>query len=192
MNKIITSDPEAVWARIVRVLHEEVGELKPRLVVFKLLSGILPSYTFGRLRAALLRLSRFSIGKGTIICGPVSLYGRGNIYDRLTIGCEVFVNVGCFFDLNDRITLGDKVALGHQVLLLTASHEIGGAWQRSGPLRTAPVKIEEGAWIGSRATILPGVTVGAGSVVAAGAVVTKDVPPGTLVGGVPAQVRRTL
>jgi maltose O-acetyltransferase len=82
--------------------------------------------------------------------------------------------------------------LGHEVMLMTSSHEIGSDEHRAGPLYTAPITIKDGVWIGSRSVVLPGVTVGAGSVVAAGAIVTKDVPPHTLVGGVPARIIREI
>jgi maltose O-acetyltransferase len=77
-------------------------------------------------------------------------------------------------------------------MLLTSSHHIGNQIHRAGPLTTAPVIIENGTWIGARSVVLPGVTVGAGSVVASGAIVTRNVPPNTLVGGVPARVLRTI
>jgi maltose O-acetyltransferase len=75
---------------------------------------------------------------------------------------------------------------------LTVDHEIGPSENRCGEVLVAPVIIGDGAWLASRVTILPGVTVGNGSIVAAGAVVTHDVPPNTLVAGVPARVVRDL
>jgi acetyltransferase-like isoleucine patch superfamily enzyme len=76
--------------------------------------------------------------------------------------------------------------------VLTTTHDIGPHEQRCHGSRSEPVTIGDGAWIGTRALILPGVHVGAGCVVAAGAVVTDSVPPDSLVGGVPAKVLRTL
>ena len=84
------------------------------------------------------------------------------------------------------------MALGHGVLILTSSHEFGDQWRRGGEHITAPVTIERGAWIGARGVLLPGVTIGHGAVVGAGAVVTTDVPPNTLVAGVPARTVRSL
>ena len=78
------------------------------------------------------------------------------------------------------------------VIIITDDHEIGPPWHRCGDRVARPVVIEDGVWIGARVTLLPGVTIGRGSVVAAGAVVNKDVPPNTLVGGVPARILRTL
>jgi acetyltransferase-like isoleucine patch superfamily enzyme len=77
-------------------------------------------------------------------------------------------------------------------MILTSSHELGPTMQRAGPLFRRPVRIGQGAWVGARSVVLPGVSIGDGAVVAAGSMVTKDVPPNVLVGGVPASVRRSL
>ncbi len=181
------------WAaKLTRVLGEELVGLKPRLLFANLLVGLLPDYSFARVRTAILRRVGLRIGHGTSIFGKVALHGRGKIYGRLQIGRHCVVNVGCFFDLNDTITIGDRVAIGHEALLLTASHAIGDGAQRSGEITTAPIVIEDGVWLGARVTVLPGIRIGAGSIVAAGAVVTRDVPPNSLVGGVPAEIRRQL
>ena len=65
---------------------------------------------------------------------------------------------------------------------------MGSAQRRAGELTTLPVTIDDGAWIGARSTILPGITIGAGAIISAGAVVNKDVPPNTVVAGSPARV----
>ena len=71
--------------------------------------------------------------------------------------------------------------------MITTNHDPGLGWRRCGALSKAPIVVEDGSWIGACATILPGITIGRGSVVAAGAVVTTDVDPHTMVGGVPAK-----
>ena len=83
-----------------------------------------------------------------------------------------------------KITIGTKVAISREAFICTASHDIT---KPERPLFTAPITICDGVWIGARAIILPGVTIGEGAVVAAGAVVTKDVDPFTVVGGNPAK-----
>jgi maltose O-acetyltransferase len=118
--------------------------------------------------------------------------GMGNIYQRLTIGENCWFNIGCHFELGGAVQIENHVSLGHEVLLLTSSHEISLSNHRAGPLFTKPIHIKDGAWIGSRTTILPGVTIGAGAIVGAGSVVTKDVLPNTMVAGVPAKIIRTL
>ena len=84
----------------------------------------------------------------------------------------------------DKIIIGTKVAISRESFICTASHDIT---KPNRPLVTAPITICDGVWIGARAIILPGVTIGEGSVVAAGAVVTKNVDPFTVVGGNPAK-----
>ena len=118
--------------------------------------------------------------------------GPGRIQRRLTIGPNCWINVGCRFDLSDDISIGPGVALGHDVLILTSTHRLGDHHRRAAELTVGPVTIDEGAWIGARAVILPGRTIGAGAVVAAGAVVTQDVPPDVMVGGVPARELKPL
>jgi acetyltransferase-like isoleucine patch superfamily enzyme len=84
------------------------------------------------------------------------------------------------------------VSSGHHVVLVTAEHEVGPAARRAGDKRPRPITIEDGCWIGARTTILPGVRIGASSVVAAGSLVAADVPPCKVVGGVPARVLKSL
>ena len=105
---------------------------------------------------------------------------------NITIGRDVFINSGCHFQDQGGIEIGDGALIGHNVVLATIDHDLDPAMNRKN--HYAPIKIGAHVWIGSNATILSGVSVGAWSVVAAGAVVTKDVPPMTVVGGVPAKV----
>ena len=146
----------------------------------------------GRVRTAILKLIGFKIGHGTIMAGTPTITGNNDLYRNLTIGRGCWFNVGCFFDLGAKVDIGDDVSFGHDVIILTHSHDIGSSQRRASQLYCKPVTINNGAWLGSRCTILPGVTIGSGAVIAAGAVVHKDVPPNTLVGGVPARVIRTL
>lgn len=88
--------------------------------------------------------------------------------------------------------IGDNVNIGHDCLILSVDHEIGTRWRRAGFSTNLSVEIGDGAWIASRVTLLPGIKVGSGAVVAAGAVVASDVPQNTLVGGIPAKVLRKL
>ena len=108
------------------------------------------------------------------------------------IGDDVFINAGCCFDLSASIVIEDRAQLAYQVTLITGAHDIGPHECRAGATAPQPISIGEGAWIGAECTVLPGVTIGAGAVVAAGSVVTKDVAPDTLVGGVPAKPLRGL
>jgi acetyltransferase-like isoleucine patch superfamily enzyme len=105
---------------------------------------------------------------------------------NITIGKDVFINSGCHFQDQGGIVIGDGCLIGHNVVLATINHALKPSENRKN--QYAPIKIGKHVWIGSNATILAGVTIGDWSVVAAGAVVTKDVPPMTVVGGVPAKV----
>ena len=102
---------------------------------------------------------------------------------NITVGETVFVNQYCMFLGHGAITIGDRVMVGPRVTILTAGHPVEPE-RRRGAITSAPVTIGDDVWIGAAATIVPGVTIGRHSVVAAGAVVTRDVPPRTLVGGI--------
>jgi maltose O-acetyltransferase len=169
------------------VVRSEVAGLRPRLMLAQLALALLPIHVGGRLRALILRLIGFQIQRSTMLADMPTLTGDGNIYKKLVIGSRCWINIGCLFNLGGEIRIGNDVSIGHDVLILTVSHEIGSAQHRASRLIVKPISIGSGAWIGSRSTLLPGVTIGAGAVVAAGSVVYHDVAPNTLVGGVPAR-----
>jgi acetyltransferase-like isoleucine patch superfamily enzyme len=108
---------------------------------------------------------------------------------NLRIGRRVFINHGCTLNDIGGITIGDEVLIGPRVSLITSGHPIDPAVRRR-QIVAAPITVERGVWLCAGATVLHGVTVGEDSVVAAGAVVTRDVPAGVVVGGVPARVLR--
>lgn len=101
------------------------------------------------------------------------------------IGKNVFINSGCRFQDQGGIIIGDDSLIGHNVVIATINHDFHP--EKRGTMYLKPVELKARTWIGSNATILPGVTIGENSVVAAGAVVTKDVPSNTIVGGNPAK-----
>lgn len=105
---------------------------------------------------------------------------------NITIGNNVFINSGCRFQDQGGITIGDRALIGHNVVLATLNHDIRPS--RRASMLPAPIIIEENVWSGANATILPGITIGKNAVIAAGAVVTKDVPENAIVGGIPAIV----
>ncbi len=109
----------------------------------------------------------------------------------ISIGRNVFVNQNCtFYDLGG-LDIADDVMIGPNVSIITSGHPIEPSKRHSGVI-AKPIVIERNVWIAAGATIIGGVTVGENSVVAAGSVVTKDVPPNTLVGGNPARVIRSI
>lgn len=110
----------------------------------------------------------------------------------LAIGWRSFVNYRCFFDTSAPIIIGMDVNIGMGCYFVTSTHQIGPSGRRGGAAATAPITVNDGAWLGACVLVLPGVTIGRGSVVAAGSVVTRDVPDDALVAGVPARQIRQL
>lgn len=109
----------------------------------------------------------------------------------IRVGRNVFINQNCtFYDLGG-LDIGDDVMIGPNVSLITSGHPIAPSQRRNGVI-AKPIVIGKNVWIAADATIIGGVTVGENSVVAAGSVVTRDVPPNTLVGGNPARVIRSI
>jgi acetyltransferase-like isoleucine patch superfamily enzyme len=109
-------------------------------------------------------------------------------WGRMRIGDRVFVNNGTVIIAVEEIVIGDDVAFAHEVLLIDSdSHGVEGQ-----PHKQAPIRIGDGCWLGARSIVLPGVTLGKRVLVAAGAVVTRDVPDDCLVAGNPARVVRQL
>ncbi len=112
-------------------------------------------------------------------CGKNIHFGKNN-----------FVNSGCCFQDQGGIYFGDNVLVGHQVVFATLNHM--EAPEKRGSMIPKAIHIGNNVWIGSHATILGGVTIGENCIIAAGAVVTKDVPANTVVAGVPAKVLREI
>ena len=105
---------------------------------------------------------------------------------NITIGKNVFINSGCCFQDQGGITIGDGAFIGHNVVIATLNHDFDPK-ERS-TTHPSKVIIGKNVWIGANATVVPGVTIGDNSIIAAGAVVTKDVPPNIIAGGIPAKV----
>jgi acetyltransferase-like isoleucine patch superfamily enzyme len=111
--------------------------------------------------------------------------------ESIRVGRNVFINQNCtMYDLGG-IDIADDVMIGPNVSIITSGHPLEPS-QRRAFVIARPIVIERSVWIAAGATIIGGVTVGENSVVAAGSVVTRDVPPGTLVGGNPARVIRSI
>lgn len=113
--------------------------------------------------------------------------------DRIRFANSVGINRDCFINAGGGVTFDEWVLVGPGVTIYSQTHDLSGdpdvPLALKGDVRM-PVHLCRGAWLGANSTVLPGVTVGANAVVAAGAVVTKDVPPNAVVGGVPATVIR--
>ena len=108
------------------------------------------------------------------------------------MGSGSYCNSECFFDMNDDIVIGRNVSIGMRCIFITTSHEIGSPNKRAGKTKSAPIKVEDGCWIGADTAILSGVTIGAGAVVGAGSLITHDLEPNGLYYGRPAKLVRRL
>jgi len=142
--------------------------------------------TVEQVREQLSNIIGATIDKSTTLFAPFHTnFGR-----FISIGKHVFINHACSFLDMGGITLEDHVLLGPKVNLITENHPLDPVNRRG--MICKPIVIKRNAWIGAGATILPGVTVGENAVVAAGAVVSKDVPANTVVGGIPAKILKTI
>lgn len=140
-------------------------------------AGFVPSHCFRRL---IYRLGGIRIGKGSTLHMGIRFYNPHGI----RIGKDSIVGEGTVLDGRDILTIGDHVDIASEVMIYNFEHDINDL---SFKAVSAPVQIGDYVFIGPRAIILPGVKVGRGAVVAAGAVVTKDVADFKVVGGVPAK-----
>jgi maltose O-acetyltransferase len=107
---------------------------------------------------------------------------------NLTIGQGTTINIDCFFDCLGKVTLGRNVMVGMAAMIVTSHHPIAPDGRPQRQSVGLDVVIGDGAWLGARSTILPGVTVGEGAVISAGAVVTRDCKPFAIYAGVPARL----
>ena len=138
---------------------------------------------------------RLFLGTGTVVDGGVLLHCGGMSWAP---GGEIRMGENCYVGPNavlfgaGEIHMGDHVLVSPGVVIASHQHSFGERDRPMAqqPIRFAPVVIEDDVWIGANATVLPGVRIGEGAVVGAGAVVTGDVPPGAVVMGIPARVVR--
>lgn len=107
--------------------------------------------------------------------------------EHVSIGDDVFVNGGCWFEGHGRIVIGRGSLLGPEVMIITSVHAFGSGGEVAREASYRDVTVGDGCWLGARAILLPGVSIGAGTVIAAGATVTKDCEPGAVYAGVPAR-----
>ena len=177
---------------LARLFRDDVANLQPSKVCAEAATALLPHFGFNYLRTLVWRAAGLRTGERVRIMGPLHLTGRARWQDNLTLGSGVFLSCPLQIDLEAPVHIGDRVHIGQHVMLLTVDHEIGPSEQRCAATRALPIRIGDGAWLGSGSIVLPGVSIGKGAVVAAGAVVTRDVPDDTLVAGIPARIVRHL
>jgi maltose O-acetyltransferase len=122
---------------------------------------------------------------GTVRCELTAHEGG-----RLEIGDQVFVNYGTSISAHTLVTIGDGCLIGQYTIIMDCDyHSLDGSDDHG---ESKPIVIEAGVWLGARTIVLKGVRIGRGSVIAAGSVVTRDIPPGVVAAGAPARVIRQL
>ena len=107
-------------------------------------------------------------------------------------GKNIFVNINNYFMDGATIKIGDNVFIGPSCGFYTANHPLDYTNRNQGLEKALPIKVGDNCWFGANVSVMPGVTIGAGCVIAAGAVVTKDMPANSLIAGVPAKVIKTI
>ncbi|HEY0467801.1 MAG TPA: hypothetical protein VGC79_26555 [Polyangiaceae bacterium] len=183
--------PSVSWPHLKRIAFEEVEALLSRRVLAQF-AEVFPTQSFSRTRTALLRRAGVQIGGSSLIQGPMRITGAGNPCESISIGSFTLISGTLHVDVGAPVQIGSRVRIGHDVSLLTVDHRVGPEEMRSGDRKFGSIEIGDGAWLASRVVVLPGVRIGAGAIVAAASVVTRDVPRNTLVVGAPARVVRNL
>lgn len=162
--------------------HSKISKAKRLLweIVWTCFAKPTPRWALNGWRCFLLRLFGAKVGKN------VRVYGGMRTWEpwKLTIGDNCWIDNDVYLYAVDRLSIGSNVVISEGAYICTASHDVKS---ETFELETKPIVINDQSWIASRAIVLPGVTIGEGAVVAAGAVVTKDVEPWTIVGGNPAR-----
>ena len=178
--------------RTVTEIRESLAKTDIRRLAWHA-TGVLPEFTFSRIRARLLAMAGCDVRRGVGVLGQVHLSGPQHSAKNLRIGSGSVIGPHASFCLDAPITLGENVSIGPRAMLYTATHLIGGPSRRMQfNTEARPIVVEDGAWIALGALILPGVRIGHGAIVGAGAVVSEDVPPNVLVTGNPAKVTQEL
>ncbi|MFT4045517.1 MAG: sugar O-acetyltransferase [Solimonas sp.] len=179
--------------RGIRIIHRRTPESAAKQAKVKramAITAVLNRLTFDdadEIRALFSQLIGRRVDDSFLLIPPFHTAGG----DEIRVGRNVFVNQNCtFYDMGG-LDIGDDVMIGPNVSLITEGHPVEPS-QRRAAITAKPIVIERNVWIATGAIIIGGVTVGENSVVAAGAVVTRDVPANTLVGGNPARVIRAI
>jgi acetyltransferase-like isoleucine patch superfamily enzyme len=176
-----------------RIIHRRTPESAAMLANIKRAMAItarLNRLTFNdpnEVRALFSQLIGKEVDESFLLIPP--FYTAGG--DEIRVGRNVFVNQNCTFHDLGGLDIADDVMIGPNVSLITPGHPLEPSQRRAATIGK-PIAIEKGVWIAAGAIVIGGVTIGENSVVAAGSVVTKDVPANTLVGGNPARVIRSI
>ncbi|HKB68176.1 MAG TPA: acyltransferase [Pyrinomonadaceae bacterium] len=174
-----------LWARLFAAIYGGEGINIPLM--------FMPTQSI----APVLRTFGARIGADVRFRSPLVIHNscaeRGRYYENLRVGDHCYLGRELFLDLQDKIFIEDEVTISHRVMILTHTDSGASPLKYSSlPASQSPVTIRRGAYIGANVTILEGVEIGEASIVGAGAVVTRSVPPATVVAGVPARVIKNL
>jgi maltose O-acetyltransferase len=159
-----------LWVHLVMLLTSWLPDIRPCL----------------KLRGLLVRPALKRCGRNFQLAQRVTL----NFPNCLEVGNDVYFAAGCWLHAPGGIVVEDEVQLGPYVVLITGDHSLKDGSYRFGPGARAPIRLQRGCWLAAHTTVIKGVTVGRGALVAANAVVTQDVPDFSIVGGVPARILR--
>lgn len=163
-----------MFKKIIRRTHTVIIEFENMIMH---IAGYVPLHHFRRF---IYRLGGVRIGRGSALHMGIKFYNGHNI----RIGKDSIIGEGTVLDGRDKLIIGDHVDIASEVMIYNAEHDVNDP---NFSAISAPVEVNDYVFIGPRAIILPGVKIGRGAVIGAGAVVTKDVPEFLIVGGVPAK-----
>ena len=160
-----------------------------RAIIARGIMKLLPETTCFGLKRMLWRWAGAIIKTNVRICSSAFILGSG----KLEIGEDSWIGHQVFIETGSNIIIGSYVDIAPRVYIGTGSHVIDATGKHvAGEGTSQPIIIQDGAWIGANATILPGITIGSKAIVGAGAVVTQDVPKATVVVGIPAKPLKTV
>jgi acetyltransferase-like isoleucine patch superfamily enzyme len=160
-----------------------------KLYVCMLLFRLFPETRLFALKASLLRWAGIKVGHNVRVCSSVTILGSGS----LEIGDDTWVGHQVLIISSSCVRIGSCVDIAPRVFIGTGTHQLDAEGKHSAGLGiNRDVVIGDGVWLGACCTLLPGITIGTKAVVAAGAVVTRDVPERKVVGGIPAEILKDL
>ncbi len=175
-------DKNGKMLTISEIFGKVINRIKNIFLEFEVfllhLVGLIPSHCCRRF---FYRLAGIKIGKGSTIHTGARFYDPRNI----SIGDDSIIGEGVVLDGRDKLIIGNHVDIASDVMIYNSEHDVNN---ESFSAKNSPVTIEDYVFIGPRVIILAGVTIGRGTVIGAGAVVTKDIPPYAIAGGVPAKI----
>lgn len=170
--------------KIFSAIADEIDTLFTHWI-FRLLDILGPGVKASWFRCIILRGLRYNIGSNSVVRPGVMIHKRS---DALRIGEYCSINRNILFNVSAPVTIGKYCQIGCNVSFITSNHVLVSDFKDLRKAIPGPINVDDFVWIGANSTILSNVKIGKGAVVAAGSVVTKDVPENALVGGVPAKV----